>query len=98
MVDIAWVNSFLIFKKLHKDKPRITLAQFKVDLACQLLEVAEISDYSSRGCLKLLPTPDRLRGKHGHFLQNNSIADGRKTFFKRCTVCLKHGRRKETNF
>ena len=67
MVDIAVVNAFLIFKKLRKNKQRITLPQFKVDLARQLLEVAEISDYSSRGCPRSLPTPDRLRGKGGHF-------------------------------
>ena len=33
MVDIAVVNAFLIFKKLQQNKQRITLTQFKVDLA-----------------------------------------------------------------
>ena len=47
MVDIALVNAFLILKKLHKDKHKITLPQFKVELARQLPEVPEILDYSS---------------------------------------------------
>ena len=98
MVDIAVVNAFLIFKKLRKNKQRITLTQFKVNLAGQLLEVAEISDYSSRGRPRSLPTPDRLRGKDGHFPKYNPTPDGRAFFYKRCTVCLKHGKRKETKF
>ena len=80
MVDIAVVNAFLIFKKLRKNKQRITLPQFKVDLARQLLEVAEISDYSSRGHPRSLPTPDRLRGKGGHFPEYNPTPDGQAVF------------------
>ena len=95
---ILWFNAFLIFKKLRQNKRRITLMQFKVDLARQLLEGADISDYSSRGRPRSLPSPDRLRGKDGHFPKYNPPPDGRAFFYKRCTVCLKHGKRKETKF
>ena len=96
MIDISIVNSFLLFKKLHGGIQ--TLPQFKVELARQLLQSADIPDYSSPGRPRSLPTPDRLRGKNGHFLENNPVPEGRKAFYKRCTVCLKHGTRKETKF
>ena len=38
MIDIALVNSFLIFKKLHQDQKRLTLPLFKIMLARELLE------------------------------------------------------------
>ena len=56
-LDDIMVNAFLIFKKLRQNKRRITLTQFKVDLARQLLEGADISDYSSRGRPRSLPIP-----------------------------------------
>ena len=62
MIDIAIVNSFLLFKKLHADMRRKTLTEFKVELAHQLLQSADIPDYATHGCPRSLPTPDHLRG------------------------------------
>ena len=73
-------------------------AQIPRQDACQLLEVAEILDYLSRGHPRSLPTPDHLREKDGHFPEYNPTPDGQTIFYKRCTVCLKHGKRKKTKF
>ena len=94
IIDIAIVNSFLLFKKLHADMRRNTLTEFKVELARQLLQSANIPDYATRGHLRSLPTPDRLRGKNGHFLQYNPTFDDRRLLYKRCFVCMKRGIRK----
>jgi len=46
MIGISYVNAFLLYKRLHSDK-KITLNQFKVELARQLLKDANVPDYSS---------------------------------------------------
>ena len=98
LVDIAIVNSFLLFKQLHPERSRTTLPHFKVQLARQLLESADIPDYTKRGRPRSLPTPDRLRGKDSHFPELIPVQGKRRNQYKRCTVCLKHGVRKETKY
>ena len=75
----------------------MTLSEFKVMLARELLESAEISDYPKAGCKRTLPTPDSLRAKDGHFLELNPLSKSNSRY-KRCAVCLKSGQKKETKY
>ena len=49
-------------------------------------------------CSRSLPTPDRLRGNDSHFPELIPVQGKRRNQYKRCTVCLKHGVRKETKY
>ena len=74
----------------------MTLPKFKVMLACELLELAEIPDYSKAGHKRSLPSPDCLQAKDGHFLELN-LPSKSNSHYKRCAVCLKSGQRKKQN-
>ena len=97
IVDIALMNAFLLFKKLHHEQRRMNLPEFKVMLAHELLESAEISDHAKAGRKRSLPTSDRLRAKDGHFLELNPPSKSN-SHYKRCAVYLKSGQRKETKY
>ena len=97
MVNIFLVNAFLLFKKLHHGHRRMTLPEFKVMLARELLESAEISDYSKAGRKKSLPTPGHRRTKDGHFVEQNPPSKSNSHYTK-CVVCLKTGQTKQTKY
>ena len=62
MIDISLVNTYLIYKKLQ-DQKRLTFSMFKIMLARELLESAEILDYTKAGRKRSYPTSDPLRAK-----------------------------------
>ena len=70
---------------------------FKIMLARELLESAEIPDYAKAVRKRSYPTPNRLKAKSGYFLELNPPTKSG-SHCKRCAVCLKNGQRKEIKY
>jgi hypothetical protein len=96
ILDMCMINSFIVYHKIS-GKKKTGYSDFRTCIAQQLLESAQLPEYSVRGRPSSSTTPMRLQAKAwAHFPMHIPPTEKRKNVTKRCVVCYSRGKRSES--
>ncbi|XP_017759329.1 PREDICTED: piggyBac transposable element-derived protein 4-like [Eufriesea mexicana] len=98
LFDIGLFNSYILWKKLNDGKKQCYV-DYKINIAESLLKKMPKPIYKERGVLSSGDAPDRLCAKEwAHFPKHIDPTPSKLRPSKRCTVCHKNKKRKETTW
>jgi hypothetical protein len=88
-------NSFIVYHKIT-GKKKTSYADFRINIAQQLLESIKLPEYSVRGRPSSSTTPIRIQAKTWvHFPMHIPSTEKEKKVTKRC-MCYNRGKRRES--